>query len=249
MSGFTFERREIKYRITAAQRAALEAAVGTRMSPDEHGDSTICNIYYDTPDYRLIRASLEKPAYKEKLRLRSYGVAAPGGEVFLELKKKYKGIVYKRRITLPEDIAGEFIAGRAPLGEHGQIGREIEYFAAFYAPLLPAVHLSYERRAWFSREEPDLRITFDKNIRFRREDVSLTLPAGGQRILPESESLLEIKTAQSLPLRARHGAGDSRRVPVDGGRPCLRYGLRRGRGGVHASHLPYLCGALPLALR
>ena len=200
MSGFTFERREIKYRITAAQRAALEAAVGTRMSPDVHGDSTICNIYYDTPDYRLIRASLEKPAYKEKLRLRSYGVAVPGGEVFLELKKKYKGIVYKRRITLPEDAAGEFIAGRAPLGEHGQIGREIEYFAAFYAPLLPAVHLSYERRAWFSREEPDLRITFDKNIRFRREDVSLTLPAGGQRILPESESLLEIKTAQSLPL-------------------------------------------------
>ena len=72
------------------------------MVPDEHGESTICNIYYDTADYRLIRASLEKPAYKEKLRLRSYGVTEPGGEVFLELKKKYKGIVYKRRITLPE---------------------------------------------------------------------------------------------------------------------------------------------------
>ncbi len=83
------------------------------MVPDEHGESTICNIYYDTADYRLIRASLEKPAYKEKLRLRSYGVTEPGGEVFLELKKKYKGIVYKRRITLPEDAAGEFIAGRA----------------------------------------------------------------------------------------------------------------------------------------
>ena len=87
------------------------------MVPDEHGESTICNIYYDTADYRLIRASLEKPAYKEKLRLRSYGVTEPGGEVFLELKKKYKGIVYKRRITLPEDAAGEFIAGRAPLPE------------------------------------------------------------------------------------------------------------------------------------
>ena len=73
------------------------------MVPDEHGESTICNIYYDTADYRLIRASLEKPAYKEKLRLRSYGVTEPGGEVFLELKKKYKGIVYKRRITLPEE--------------------------------------------------------------------------------------------------------------------------------------------------
>ena len=123
MNGYTFERRELKYRITDAQRAALEAAFGARMVPDEHGESTICNIYYDTADYRLIRASLEKPAYKEKLRLRSYGVTEPGGEVFLELKKKYKGIVYKRRITLPEDAAGEFIAGRAPLGEHGQIGR------------------------------------------------------------------------------------------------------------------------------
>lgn len=200
MNGYTFERRELKYRITDAQRAALEAAFGARMVPDEHGESTICNIYYDTADYRLIRASLEKPAYKEKLRLRSYGVTEPGGEVFLELKKKYKGIVYKRRITLPEDAAGEFIAGRAPLGEHGQIGREIEYFTAFYAPLLPAVHLSYERSAWFSREDHDLRITFDKNIRFRQEDVSLTLPAGGRRILPEGESLMEIKAAAALPL-------------------------------------------------
>lgn len=200
MNGYTFERRELKYRITDAQRAALEAAFGARMVPDEHGESTICNIYYDTADYRLIRASLEKPAYKEKLRLRSYGVTEPGGEVFLELKKKYKGIVYKRRITLPEDAAGEFIAGRAPLGEHGQIGREIEYFTAFYAPLLPAVHLSCERCAWFSREDRDLRITFDKNIRFRQEDVSLTLPAGGRRILSEGESLMEIKAAAALPL-------------------------------------------------
>ena len=113
MNGYTFERRELKYRITDAQRAALEAAFGARMVPDEHGESTICNIYYDTADYRLIRASLENPAYKEKLRLRSYGVTEPDGKVFLELKKKYKGIVYKRRITLPEDAAGEFIAGRA----------------------------------------------------------------------------------------------------------------------------------------
>ena len=113
MNGYTFERRELKYRITDAQRAALEAAFGARMVPDKYGESTICNIYYDTADYRLIRASLEKPAYKEKLRLRSYGVTEPGGEVFLELKKKYKGIVYKRRITPPEDATGEFIAGRA----------------------------------------------------------------------------------------------------------------------------------------
>ena len=127
-------------------------------------------------------------------------MAEPGGEVFLELKKKYKGIVYKRRITLPEDAAGEFIAGRAPLGEHGQIGREIEYFTSIYAPLRPAVHLSYERSAWFSREDRDLRITFDRSIRFRHEDVLLTLPAAGWRILPEGESLMEIKATAALPL-------------------------------------------------
>ena len=200
MNGFTFERREIKYRITSAQRAALEAAFVSRMVPDEHGESVICNIYYDTPDYRLIRASLEKPAYKEKLRLRSYGVAEPGGAAFLELKKKYKGIVYKRRITLPEDAAGEFIAGRAPLGEHGQIGQEIEYFTAFYAPLRAAVHLSYERSAWFSHEYPNLRVTFDRRIRFRRSELSLTAPTDGRSILPDGESLMEIKAAASLPL-------------------------------------------------
>ena len=105
MNGYTFERRELKYRITDAQRAALEAAFDARTVPDEHGESTICNIYYDTADYRLIRASLEKPAYKEKLRLRSYGVTEPGGEVFLELKKKYNGIAYKRRITPPGNLS------------------------------------------------------------------------------------------------------------------------------------------------
>ncbi len=105
MNGYPFERRELKYRITDAQRAALEAAFDARTVPDEHGESTICNIYYDTADYRLIRASLEKPAYREKLRLRSYGVTEPGGEVFLELKKKYNGIAYKRRITPPGNLS------------------------------------------------------------------------------------------------------------------------------------------------
>ena len=114
----TFKRYEKKYRLTTAQRAEFIRRVQPFMRPDDYGTYTIGSLYLDTPDFRLIRASLEKPAYKEKLRLRSYGVTEPGGEVFLELKKKYKGIVYKRRITPPEDAAGEFIAGRAPLCEH-----------------------------------------------------------------------------------------------------------------------------------
>ena len=102
MSAEVFQRHEIKYLTNPKQRAYLEEVLKDRMVPDPHGESTICNVYYDTPNYRLIRRSLEKPAYKEKIRVRSYGTAAPDDMVFLELKKKYDGIVYKRRIELKE---------------------------------------------------------------------------------------------------------------------------------------------------
>ena len=95
-----FKRHELKYLVSAEQREFIESEFERYMIPDEHGESTICNIYYDTHDFRLIRRSLEKPVYKEKLRLRSYGTASKDEKVFLELKKKYKGIVYKRRISL-----------------------------------------------------------------------------------------------------------------------------------------------------
>ena len=91
-----FRRRELKFLVNEQQRQLLEQVMRQRMVPDKYGRSTICNLYYDTPDFRLIRHSLEKPVYKEKLRLRSYGRAEPGVDVFLEMKKKYKGIVYKR---------------------------------------------------------------------------------------------------------------------------------------------------------
>ncbi|MBQ1313154.1 MAG: VTC domain-containing protein, partial [Clostridia bacterium] len=97
-----FARKELKYRLTASQDRFLREALAPYVRPDQYGESTICNIYYDTPDFRLIRKSIEKPVYKEKLRLRSYGPAGPDDNTFLELKKKYKGIVYKRRICLPE---------------------------------------------------------------------------------------------------------------------------------------------------
>lgn len=200
MSIEVFERREIKYRLTPAQRTALEARLAGRMVPDEHGESLVCSVYYDTPDYRLIRASLEKPAYKEKLRLRSYGVAAPGGEVFLELKKKYRGVVYKRRISLPERDAGAFLSGCAPLAVRSQIAREIEYFTAYYDPLRPAVYLSYERSAWVSPAGDALRVTFDRNILFRQDALSLTAESRGRALLAGEESLMEIKTPGAIPL-------------------------------------------------
>jgi SPX domain protein involved in polyphosphate accumulation len=196
----TFQRREVKYLLDPRQRAALEQAFRSRMIPDPHGESTICNIYYDTPNYRLARASLEKPVYKEKLRMRSYGRVREGDPVFLELKKKYKGVVYKRRISLPELSACAFMAGLAPLPEDSQIGRELDYFRVFYGELFPAVYLCYDRSAWFSAEDSGFRATFDRNIRWREEDTRLTAPIGGQQLLLPGQSLFEVKTADSIPL-------------------------------------------------
>ena len=116
-----FKRHELKYLVSAEQRELIESVFERYMIPDEHGESTICNIYYDTSDFRLIRRSLEKPVYKEKLRLRSYGTASGDRNVFLELKKKYKGIVYKRRISLNCDEAQDTLENGERLTENSQI--------------------------------------------------------------------------------------------------------------------------------
>ena len=167
MANDIFQRREIKFLVDSRQRAYLEQAFRRRMVMDPHGESTICNIYYDTPDFRLVRTSLEKPVYKEKLRMRSYGRASEEDPVFLEFKKKYKGIVYKRRILLPQREAAAFMAGKAPLPQQSQIGRELDYCRVFYRDLQPAVYLCYDRSPWYAAEDPDFRATFDKNIRWR----------------------------------------------------------------------------------
>ena len=200
MENSIFQRFEIKYMLDSRQRAIVESAFQGRMRPDPHGESTICNIYYDTPDYRLIRDSLEKPVYKEKLRLRSYGRVMPEEKVFLELKKKYRGVVYKRRMELAEDQAVAYMAGQSALPYDCQIGREIEYFRLFYRELEPAVYLCYDRSPWFSAEDPNLRATFDKNIRWRQEDMQLSAPIGGDALLLPHQSLFEIKTAGAIPL-------------------------------------------------
>ena len=200
MENNIFQRHEIKFLLDSRQRAIMEQAFAMHMEPDPHGQSTICNIYYDTPDYRLIRESLEKPVYKEKLRMRSYGMARPESEVFLELKKKYKGVVYKRRLSLSEWEAENYMSGRIALTEDTQIGREIDYFKRFYADLIPAVYLCYDRCAYFSNEDPNLRATFDRRIRWRQEDLSLCAAPGGQHLLLPHQSLLEIKAGGSIPL-------------------------------------------------
>ena len=197
---YTFHRMEKKYLLTLPVFEGFFEQIRPHIQPDEYGKSTICNIYYDTPDFRLIRRSLEKPVYKEKLRLRSYGTASKDEKVFLELKKKYKGIVYKRRISLNYDEAQEILENGERLPENSQIAKEINYFLDFYGDIFPAVYLCYDRTAYFGADDSDLRITFDRNIRWRTEDIDLKVEPYGEQILDRGYSLMEIKAAGSMPL-------------------------------------------------
>lgn len=195
-----FKRYEMKYMVTKEQKELLLREMEKYMQPDEYGRSTICNIYFDTPDYQLIRHSLEKPVYKEKLRVRSYGPAKQDGTVFVELKKKYKGVVYKRRISVGEQEAMNYLINDAALSKQSQITEEIGYFKQMYKGLKPAVYLSYDREAFYGKEDRELRITFDQNILWRKEDLSLCSEVYGTPILPEGCALMEVKISSAMPM-------------------------------------------------
>lgn len=194
-----FKRYEIKYLMSCRQRDAIVQAMAPCMAPDSYGRSSIRNIYCDTSDFLLIRRSLEKPVYKEKLRVRSYGRAGQEEPVFVELKKKYRSVVYKRRIILPQAQALACLAGDAPLPD-SQIGREIDYTLAYYRALRPAVFLSYEREAYAPRDGGAFRVTFDEDIRYRTTALTLDSDCYGRALLPPDTVLMELKTPDAIPL-------------------------------------------------
>lgn len=199
MSQEVFKRYEKKYMLTREQYNQLLSRLITYFCPDSYGKHTICNIYFDTPDYLLIRRSLDKPIYKEKLRLRSYGPANEDGTVFLELKKKYDGVVYKRRIPMTFQEANHYIyQGKKP-EKNSQILQEIDYAYQFYQ-VEPRVYLAYERMAFYGKENPNLRVTFDMNIRARQTELSLAKHTHGTRLIEEDEILMEVKIPQAMPV-------------------------------------------------
>ena len=194
-----FERYEKKYLLTPAQYRALQTGMAPYMEADVHGRYTICNIYYDTPDFRLIRTSLEKPVYKEKLRLRSYGVPAADSKVFVEIKKKYDGVVYKRRAVMKPQEAVSYLEGTGRPNHEDQICREIDWFLRTYQPE-PRVFIAYDRTALAGRENSDLRVTFDTNLRWRTTDLDLRLGDQGSLLLPETQILMEVKIPGAAPM-------------------------------------------------
>ncbi len=194
-----FERAEKKYLLTKEKQEELLHRISPYIEEDSYGRYTIGNIYYDTDSYELIRTSLQKPPYKEKLRMRSYGIPKKDDTVFLELKKKYDHTVYKRRISCTLLEAERFFTKGRISGGHDQITHEILYFMNFYQPK-PKVYLAYDRTAYQGRYDKGLRITFDQQIRSRTYDLQLDKGDYGKPYFHHQEVLMEIKTAYALSL-------------------------------------------------
>ncbi|MBQ9832321.1 MAG: polyphosphate polymerase domain-containing protein, partial [Clostridia bacterium] len=200
MAGYknVFKRVEKKYKLTRQQYDKLMPLLEQHMKIDDYGKTTICNIYFDTDDFRIIRSSIEKPAYKEKLRLRSYNVPESDSRVFVEIKKKVNGVVHKRRIAMTYNEAVEFLVERKH-DENSQIAAEINYFLDFYGAK-PKVALFYDRIAMFGKDDPELRVTIDSNLKWRTDDIDLRLGSHGNYIVDESFCIMEIKISDAMPM-------------------------------------------------
>lgn len=198
---YSFRRYEKKYFLSPRQQEQLLRRIAPYIKENVFGSYTICNIYYDTPDWQLIRASLEKPAYKEKLRVRSYGVPAETDRVFVELKKKFDGVVYKRRITTEVPQVEPLLCGLTEA--RSQIGKEIQWFQRQNCTR-PRVFIAYDRLAFAGQEDPQLRLTFDTNLRWRDTQLDLCMGDWGAPILPGDDILMELKLPEACPLWLTH---------------------------------------------
>ena len=196
---YIFRRIEKKYILDGESKRALMSLIGAYLSPDPHGISTVYSLDLDTPDYRLIRNSMDAVSYKEKLRIRSYGIPTGESRVFLEIKKKYEGVVYKRRITMSCDEALSYVrGGDRPCS--GQIMNEIDWSMHYYGMPSPRTAILYERKAFDVPEQPGLRLTFDSGVRYRTHDVLATDTLPDVPILPPDMCVFEIKTEGAMPV-------------------------------------------------
>lgn len=202
-----FNRKENKLLLNEDQYEEIEKKLLQYMELDEYNKKhqfyTISNIYYDTEDNYLIRNSLLKPSYKEKLRLRAYGVPKEDDMAFLEIKKKVCGLVNKRRTKLKLNEAYNFVSsGSKPELKtymNKQVLNEIEYLLKLYK-VEPKLYLAYDRKAMFCKESRDLRITFDTNIRSRRYDLKLESGDYGEKLLVKGQWLMEVKAEKNIPM-------------------------------------------------
>ena len=199
MSIEVFRRTEKKYLLNEQQYSELFKQIEPYLLKDKYHKSTICNIYYDTTNNDLITSSIEKPPYKEKVRLRSYGIPSMDSQVFLEIKKKYNGIVGKRRVDIKLSDFYNYINNNVIPTCNKQIMEEIDYCFKKYK-LNPSLFIAYDRLSYYSKENSSLRITIDTNIRNRVEDLNLELGDSGFLYFKDKTYLMEVKVLGSFPL-------------------------------------------------
>lgn len=244
-----FNRYENKFLIDQDTYEALTNRISEYMELDafnkKNGFYTICNIYYDTPNDDLIRKSLSKPVYKEKLRLRAYGVPGIETKGYLEIKKKYKGLVNKRRTSMTLFEAYNFVESGIMPNEKSyhnkQVLKELHYFINRYE-LKPAVYIAYDRKAYF---EGELRITFDTNVRTRRYDLALELGDYGEQLLEPGQWLMEVKVDKAYPLWLTHLLAEYKVYPTSFskyGREFAKYSQQKehSKGDIFTCLNPYL---------
>ena len=199
-----FERYEYKFFLTPSQKKELLEETKDRLVLDQYGRTTIRNTYYDTDSFRLIRDSLDHPVYKEKLRVRSYQRTDESDTVFVEIKKKFESVVYKRRVAIPKTAACDWIDKRKEIPFKNQITSEIDYFLRFYEGIEAKAFISYEREAYSDKEDPGFRLTLDENILARNTELDLGSDIWGHSLLPSGTTLMEIKISGAMPMWMAH---------------------------------------------
>jgi len=213
-----FRRCEKKYLITNEQGATLQRLITSYTAVDQQGEYLIRDLYYDTANWDIISKSIEKPSYKEKLRLRLYGEYTSESQGFLEMKRKYDDIVYKRRIAFPLDEFKDRCVREIISEVDSQISREISYFLQIN-PVSEKIHIAYKRTAYNGIEDKGLRITFDRNIVFhlcslnsnKFDEYNLD---NNYQILDSNQMLMEIKTEGAIPLWLTCALSENNIFPV-----------------------------------
>lgn len=194
-----FKRFEQKYILTKEQFININDMLDKYFNKDKYFKSNIYNIYFDNDNNDMIINSIEKPIYKQKVRLRSYKEAEEKDTVFLEVKKKYKGIVYKRRVNITLKEFGNYFHRKQFPKCDQQIIKEIDYVINYFN-LHPSIFVAYDRLSYYAKDDKNFRITFDTNLRSRFNNFSLNDTNENKAFFDDEVYIMEVKSLYNLPI-------------------------------------------------
>lgn len=222
-----FKRFEQKYLLTEEQFLSLTNVLNEYFEKDKYYNSKIYNIYFDNDNYDIIINSIEKPKYKDKIRLRSYKEPKSNDIVFLEIKQKYKGIVYKRRISLTLKQFNNYVNKDILPYKDNQIMKELNYYIKYYH-LHPSIFVAYDRLAYYCREDENFRVTFDTNLRSRTVNLKLKDTKDNKLYFDKKRHIMEVKCLYGLPLWFTKILSENRIYPISFSKVGSIYKKERG---------------------